>query len=95
MPAGTRSALRQDDTLVAYYTFDKRQESAAQLVNHATVTAGRLCGFLGDRKFSATRPMWAAGRWANKKTALDFTAGLDQRVYVDYDPASTAAASSA
>ena len=75
--------LRQDPSLVAYYTFDKDQENLGQLNNVAGLTSGRLNGQLPE---GDSGPRWVTGRWP-QKSALKFESEKNKGVTIASDPA--------
>lgn len=77
--------LRNDPSLVAYYTFDNQDESSQMLLNRASSTMGRLDGALGDGKVNRM-PTWDTGRWP-LKPGLRFNRAQQQHIVVPHDPA--------
>lgn len=63
--------LRRDPALVAYYTFDNREEARDRLINRAGATQGEFDGLLGIDGQSITAPQWTEGRFPQKQ-ALRF-----------------------
>ena len=77
--------LRQDPSLVAYYTFEKNEKRPDLLENKAASTQGKLDGNL-QSAINAELPTWTTGRWPNK-TALHLDRLNRQVVVVPRDPA--------
>jgi len=80
------SQLRDDPSLVAYYTFEKDIAAPNKLKNVAVSTQGRLTGDFYSARRNGQLPKWTAGRWAGK-SALEFDREQDQVVVVPPDPA--------
>ncbi|MFI4861522.1 MAG: LamG domain-containing protein [Phycisphaerales bacterium JB063] len=63
--------LRRDPGVLAYYTFEPRDDSSRRLPNRAVRTAGDFDGTLGQDNDAMTVPRWVEGRFPDKR-ALRF-----------------------
>jgi ferric-dicitrate binding protein FerR (iron transport regulator) len=77
--------FRRDPDLIAYYTFDKNDQTPEKLVNQSSVGES-LDGLLGGQEGEAPQPTWGDGRWPGKG-ALFFSSLTPQYVQVPSSPA--------
>lgn len=76
-----RDEWKADESLIAYYDFQRDAERPDALVNIAEATAGKLHGQLGDPALDASQPTWSEGRFRGKG-ALKFDGAKSQFVRI-------------
>jgi hypothetical protein len=75
--------VSQDADTVAYYTFDRSEQSPAKLLNRSVATAGKYDGAFGIPEVANSNPQWSQGRWG--KSALRFGAKGPTAVVIPAD----------